>query len=561
MENSKIDIGKAFREKMDQLEKSPSDNLWTNIEKDLNNNPKKRLPLFWIYSSILIAGLFLGGVYFYTTLPNDQNQLKQNNNSSVNQSKNTNEEENEINTNDEIKNELNSVENESVENFDSDHISSQEERTTTLNAFTESDSKDSSQKLNNQKLTENNSLVNDSTSAKKRNQKANTNKSKTVSNKAKTTTNKNKTTLTYEKTRLVKNTRRLVKSTEDYEEYEIVKQYTYIIKKKKKTHPSIKKNILSKQKKAQPLTQKSISSKQKKTNSIKKKRKPSKINIKKKTPLRTTSKANTKKSVVEIVQEEEPKIDSITKPLIEEKIKKKEPKKTKPKDSLNKKKEKKYALYLTPYFGPSYANSFNNTNPLSDKYNVSSKKEAISFNYGIYFRAMIAKKIGFRIGYCMINTKSATTIFKQNDSFLDYRNTDYQITKTEAEINALFMNDSEVTFNQKISYAEIPLELYYIWKDSKFGFATSTGLGFLFLRNNELNLKSKSVSEFNIGKAKNLNKTSYTANLNLTLSYKISDKINVELSPNLKYHLKGFDRANDYKPYIITLQTGLSYKY
>jgi hypothetical protein len=541
MEN-KIDIGKVFREKMDMLEKSPSDNLWANIEKDLETKRNIRFPFFWICSSILVTGLFLGSIYFHNASSNDQNQLRHNTNSSINQLTDTTEE-NGINTIKKNKNQSNSIENEgiqnkSIENINSNHISTQE-KTNNSNSIVASDNNDSSQKICPKKSTKNSSLAHDSTSAKK--------------SKHKQTTSKSKTTFSYETTRLVKNTRRLVKSTADYEEYEIVKQYTYIIKKKKKTHPSIKKNILSKQKKTQPLTQKSIPSKQKKTDSLKKK-----------TPLKMPPKKRVLKDVVEIAQEEKPAIDTITTPLAEKeakKIEKKERKKKKEKDSLISKKEKKYALYITPYFGPSYANSFNSTNPLSDKYNVNSKNGAISFNYGIYLRAMIAKKIGFRIGYGIINSKSSTTIFKQNDSFLDYRNTDYQITKTEAEINALFMNDSEVTFNQRISYSEIPLELYYIWKDNKFKFATSTGLGFLFLKNNELNLKSNSVSEFNIGKAKNLNKTSYTANLNLTLSYKISDKINIELSPNLKYQLKGFKRTNDYKPYIITLQTGLSYKY
>lgn len=543
MEN-KIDIGKAFREKIDQLEKSPSDNLWANIEKDLDAKTKRRLPLFWIFSSVLITSLFLGGVYFNWNSSNNTNAMKPDH-SVANQ--NINGGNNKSDPNLTIKNQSDNTENKSIENVDPNPISTQE-KISHSNSIVTSDNEDSSQKISAKKLTKNSSLVHDSTFAKKPKYKQNTNKSKAISNKAKTN-NKSKTTFSYETTRLIKNTKRLVKSTEDYEEYEIVKQYTYIIKKKKKTHPLIKK---------------SITSKEKRNDSTKKKKKPSKVSIKKNTPVKTLPEKSIIKDVVEITQEKKPVIDTITAPLKEEKtkkIEKKESKKIKTKDSLISKKEKKYALYITPYFGPSYTNSFNNTNSLSDKYNVSSKREGIYFNYGIYFRAMIAKKIGFRIGYGVINTKNATTILKQSDSFLDFRNIDFQITKTEDEINALFSNNSEVTFNQQISYSEIPLEAYYILKDGKFGMATALGASLLFLKSNELSIQSKTVPEFKIGKAKNLNRTSYTANLNLILSYKISDKINIELSPNLKYHLKGFDRANDFKPYIITLQTGLSYKY
>lgn len=72
MENRK-DIGKALKDKLNNLEKIPSDRLWTSIENDLNKK-KKRKRLFWFISSLIIVGL-LSTILFF-----DQTQQEKNSN-------------------------------------------------------------------------------------------------------------------------------------------------------------------------------------------------------------------------------------------------------------------------------------------------------------------------------------------------------------------------------------------------------------------------------------------------------------------------------------------------
>jgi hypothetical protein len=52
---------RQVREKMEELSFSPSESVWTNVQKDLQKDKKRRVPLGWIF---LCAGLILGGIYF-----------------------------------------------------------------------------------------------------------------------------------------------------------------------------------------------------------------------------------------------------------------------------------------------------------------------------------------------------------------------------------------------------------------------------------------------------------------------------------------------------------------
>ena len=80
MENNK-DIGKAFREKLDGLQKQPGNAVWDAIKNDLPKNKPGLLPLFWteasntikaIVWSLLLALIVVSG--YYTIESNEHNE-------------------------------------------------------------------------------------------------------------------------------------------------------------------------------------------------------------------------------------------------------------------------------------------------------------------------------------------------------------------------------------------------------------------------------------------------------------------------------------------------------
>lgn len=63
MENNN-DIGRAFRERLKDLDKTPSDRVWTAIETDMQEKKKRRVA-FWLWLPAVLLPL-LAGVYFGT---------------------------------------------------------------------------------------------------------------------------------------------------------------------------------------------------------------------------------------------------------------------------------------------------------------------------------------------------------------------------------------------------------------------------------------------------------------------------------------------------------------
>jgi hypothetical protein len=65
-----------------------------------------------------------------------------------------------------------------------------------------------------------------------------------------------------------------------------------------------------------------------------------------------------------------------------------------------------------------------------------------------------------------------------------------------------------------------------------------------------------------LGKATNLNNTSFSANFGLGFDFRMSDNINLILEPLFKYQLNTFtNTAGNFKPYVFGVYSGLSFKF
>ena len=83
MENRK-DIGKAFREKLDGLQRAPGDHVWQAIKDDLPKKKKRRAIIFWWFISVPTALLVLG-LFGYPLWENYGSGKAPNLNGSINQ--------------------------------------------------------------------------------------------------------------------------------------------------------------------------------------------------------------------------------------------------------------------------------------------------------------------------------------------------------------------------------------------------------------------------------------------------------------------------------------------
>lgn len=499
MEN-KTEIGKAIKNKLDNLDKSPSDFVWSKIEKDLNNKRRKRI-LFWLIPSILTVTILSSLLY------------------------------------------LNS-------DFQKENI----------------DPKTPSHK-------------NASNSTNSKNETLPANLQKKGSDEI-TTVKKTKTV------KLVKQSTKFVTSTNEYEEYEVVKKYKVIIKKERITSTPIKttakdlnpinskKSIVaykkgnSKNGVAQKTAKSSFTNpkktQKKEINKISKTtitgNKTSKNSIPEKAIAEkdTITYNNFKKDLPTSIVEAKPKIDRVAKKDSTDLKKKTTPKREyKERMYTPQTTEIEPEFTISVFYGPALFGSLNSKSMISPRMNDLSKSHPITSHYGVYVKTMY-DKIGFRAGFSKINLKTSTRL---NQNLIpDYTNINL---KTEINVKETFGDSNQVDLVQNLSYYELPLEFNYAIKkdESKIGIEAFTGFSFLILDKNKLYLKSENVSQQNIGEAKNISGVNFSYNLGLGLSYKLTERIALDINPLFKYYLSTFNKNEEAKPYSISLQSGVSYKF
>ncbi|MDR6761038.1 opacity protein-like surface antigen [Flavobacterium sp. 2755] len=375
--------------------------------------------------------------------------------------------------------------------------------------------------------------------------------------------------------KLIKQSTKLVSSTTEYEEYEVVKKYKVVLKREKITSSPIKTKAT---KSIRPAVKKQPIAAIKKDKTVKghlkKAAKPhvlhdNKKSHKKSNPGKTSKNTVTVKDTLnsnDIEKTPERVIEIKTETKIDTVIKKDSislKKKTTPKREYKEREhqtqtnETEPDITISAFYGPAIFGSLNSNSMISPAMNDLSLNHPITSHYGIYVKTMY-NKVGFRAGFSKINLKTSTRL--DENLIPDYKNIEL---KSSINIKETFANSNEVDLIQKLSYYELPIEFVYAVKkdDTKIGADIFTGFSFLVLDKNQLYLKSENVSQQDIGKAKNISGINISYNLGIGISYKLTEKWGLDLNPLFKYYLSTFNENKESKPYSLSLQTGLSYKF
>ena len=227
---------------------------------------------------------------------------------------------------------------------------------------------------------------------------------------------------------------------------------------------------------------------------------------------------------------------------------------------------------------PVYFNTFGKGSSIHPQFNNNSKTGNINMSYGISGSYAINKKLSVRTGVNKVNLGYSTNnviVFVNVDSpsnsqllrNVKLNQTGQNISFISVEVFNFaqvpdILNDFiKSSIDQRLGFIEIPLELKYKISDKKMGVNIIGGFSALFLIDNEI----YSVLDGNstlLGKATNINNTSFSANFGLGFDFKILDKFNLNLEPVFKYQLNTFNNTSgNFKPYFIGIYSGLSFKF
>ena len=184
----------------------------------------------------------------------------------------------------------------------------------------------------------------------------------------------------------------------------------------------------------------------------------------------------------------------------------------------------------------------------------------ISMAYGLQLGVQLSEKLKLRTGVNKVdlgyNTQEVNFASALNaTAFGGSGGSD-----TSAEPAIMLSNSVSGNLNQRMGFIEVPLEFEYALSSKKFGLNVIAGGSTLFLDENMVSLNSSQFST-DLGKARNINSVSYSANIGLGLNYRISSKFQWNLEPVFKYQLNTFKNTKDVNPYFLGLYSGLNFKF
>lgn len=255
------------------------------------------------------------------------------------------------------------------------------------------------------------------------------------------------------------------------------------------------------------------------------------------------------------------KNDSIAKALAEKEKKKKEKDKDTTKtEEIEAANYRTFSLFL--YAAPTYYNNFSNKSSIDKRLDSLPGRAEITFNYGGYLSFKYDDKWSVRVGAARTDLKRTTTDIPVNSLYdQNYYNLEYAPGISNEVVAAQFNESQVFRFNliQEISYLEFPIELKYKLLDRKISIEGIGGVSTLFQRSNTVTAESDNGGSIIMGSTRSLYKAYFSANLGVGFSYDITDNFKFNAEPIFKYHLRTASVA--LQPYSIAVLGGFEYTF
>lgn len=228
---------------------------------------------------------------------------------------------------------------------------------------------------------------------------------------------------------------------------------------------------------------------------------------------------------------------------------------------------------VTPNLAPIYFGSFDNGSPLDSNLDDNTKSFNNNISYGVAVNYSVNKKVKIRTGVNSFTVDYNTNdiVFFQNSNARMMTNVDPTIEGSFIEVipiknlitafNRLETEQNTGILNQRMGYIEMPMEISYKLFDKKFGVEVIGGMSTLFLSKNEVFLETDGMS-MKIGEASNLNPVHFSTNIGVGFNYGFLKNFQARIEPTFKYQLNTFSRdSQNFKPYIFGIYTGISYNF
>ena len=251
----------------------------------------------------------------------------------------------------------------------------------------------------------------------------------------------------------------------------------------------------------------------------------------------------------------------------------KENKKKKSKSDYKKKPEFD-RFYISGFVSPMALNTFVGNSMLADDMSQYKTENNVTLAYGIKGAYALSPRVKIRTGVSVVGFEQITqnvplsasiengSAFSMHDArnnikyHGNLRIENHQATSlAESELNYKTLNGD---IRQQSQYIEIPVEAEVsVFQTNSIGISATAGGSTWLLSKNKIFAHTEDYTE-ELGKAENLNNTSFSANAGLKFDMKISEKVNVNVEPAFKYLINPVNDIKKYNPYTVGVNAGVT---
>ncbi len=236
-------------------------------------------------------------------------------------------------------------------------------------------------------------------------------------------------------------------------------------------------------------------------------------------------------------------------------------------------------LSLSTFGAPVFYKNMGGGNELSNQFSDNNSSSEVTFSYGMKVAYQISDKLSIRTGISKINVNNSIrdisysptaraagfeniNPIEDNIDIRDNAPTESGLPMgnpgSNNALTAVPFTPGEI--NQQFGFIEVPLELEYALIDNRFGLNIIGGASSLFLDNNRVDLISGD-SRTQLGKASNINSTSFSTNIGFGMDYKLNKSFSISVEPIFKYQINTFKDVENVQPANIGIYSGLNFRF
>lgn len=234
-------------------------------------------------------------------------------------------------------------------------------------------------------------------------------------------------------------------------------------------------------------------------------------------------------------------------------------------------------FYISGFVSPMALNSFVGNSMLADEMGKYRTENNVTLSYGVKGAYALSPRIKIRTGVTVTGFEQLTkdvplaaNIEYANAALGSPNKADHVNIKYHGELrvdnnlvssNALGeLNNKTIEGNlrQQSQYIEIPVEAEIaLFKTGSIGISATGGGSTWLLSKNKIYVHTEGYTE-ELGKADNLNKTSFSANAGMKFDMMIMENVQLNLEPNFKYLINPVNDVENFNPYTVGVNAGVT---